>query len=72
MRGAAGGAAEKRFRPVLVDETLVAMLGLMPAALSHGTFVLRRTLHTARSSFSLRFSLDAVEQSRRSATAFLA
>jgi cobalt-zinc-cadmium resistance protein CzcA len=32
---AARGAAEKRFRPVLMT-TLVAMLGLMPAALSHG------------------------------------
>ena len=32
---AAREAAEKRFRPVLMT-TLVAMLGLMPAALSHG------------------------------------
>ena len=32
---AAAEAAEKRFRPVLMT-TLVAMLGLMPAALSHG------------------------------------
>jgi cobalt-zinc-cadmium resistance protein CzcA len=32
---AARGAAEKRFRPVLMT-TLVAMLGLMPAALSNG------------------------------------
>jgi cobalt-zinc-cadmium resistance protein CzcA len=32
---AARGAAEKRFRPVLMT-TLVAMLGLAPAALSHG------------------------------------
>jgi cobalt-zinc-cadmium resistance protein CzcA len=35
VREAARGAAEKRFRPVLMT-TLVAMLGLMPAALSHG------------------------------------
>ena len=35
VRDAARGAAEKRFRPVLMT-TLVAMLGLMPAALSHG------------------------------------
>lgn len=35
IREAARGAAEKRFRPVLMT-TLVAMLGLMPAALSHG------------------------------------
>jgi cobalt-zinc-cadmium resistance protein CzcA len=32
---AAREAAEKRFRPVLMT-TLVAMLGLLPAALSHG------------------------------------
>ncbi len=35
VREAAHGAAEKRFRPVLMT-TLVAMLGMMPAALSHG------------------------------------
>ncbi len=35
VRDAARGAAEKRFRPVLMT-TLVAMLGLAPAALSHG------------------------------------
>ncbi|AKU96424.1 Cobalt-zinc-cadmium resistance protein CzcA [Labilithrix luteola] len=35
LRDAARGASEKRFRPVLMT-TLVAMLGLMPAALSHG------------------------------------
>jgi cobalt-zinc-cadmium resistance protein CzcA len=35
VEDAARGAAEKRFRPVLMT-TLVAMLGLMPAALSHG------------------------------------
>src|SRR5439155_16633487 len=35
VREAARGAAERRFRPVLMT-TLVAMLGLMPAALSHG------------------------------------
>ncbi|AKU98265.1 Cobalt-zinc-cadmium resistance protein CzcA [Labilithrix luteola] len=35
VREAARGAEEKRFRPVLMT-TLVAMLGLMPAALSHG------------------------------------
>ncbi len=35
IRDAARGAAEKRFRPVLMT-TLVAMLGLMPAAVSQG------------------------------------
>ncbi|HEX4336945.1 MAG TPA: CusA/CzcA family heavy metal efflux RND transporter [Polyangiaceae bacterium] len=35
LQEAAAEAAEKRFRPVLMT-TLVAMLGLMPAALSHG------------------------------------
>ncbi|MEA2752833.1 MAG: heavy metal efflux system protein, partial [Myxococcales bacterium] len=35
VREAARASAEKRFRPVLMT-TLVAMLGLMPAALSHG------------------------------------
>jgi cobalt-zinc-cadmium resistance protein CzcA len=35
VRDAAGGAAEKRFRPVFMT-TLVAMLGLLPAAISHG------------------------------------
>jgi cobalt-zinc-cadmium resistance protein CzcA len=34
-REAAKEAAEKRFRPVLMT-TLVATLGLMPAAISHG------------------------------------
>ncbi|MCL2725994.1 MAG: efflux RND transporter permease subunit [Polyangiaceae bacterium] len=35
VREAAHGAADKRFRPVFMT-TLVAMLGLLPAALSHG------------------------------------
>jgi cobalt-zinc-cadmium resistance protein CzcA len=35
LEKAARDAAEKRFRPVLMT-TLVAMLGLLPAALSHG------------------------------------
>jgi cobalt-zinc-cadmium resistance protein CzcA len=48
---AARQAAEKRFRPVLMT-TLVATLGLLPAALSHGIGSQERSRHRRRARLS--------------------